>query len=280
MHPTHRALVKTLWRCLLAASTWAAFVPAVAQTTDTSSEMQTSFGVKIWPTAWESWVTSPKGTGVALGTSRFQTVQAVGSSDEVSAIPFATIRFSNYFASVSAMSRTRYTLRDSATPGGFDVAASRRELDFNGGYYVLPGLALTLGYKQLTQTYGNDEYRWRGPIAGLNGSAPVALGLAIYGNAGVGRMSARFPATQVDVSGHTSFRADYRLAEFGLAYVTPWTPSLLKSLLITAGYRAQYVNTRNYALAVTDGQGNSTFNTTANLKDTTQGFVFGLIGSF
>jgi hypothetical protein len=264
---------------LVATLMLSASVPSVAQV-PSPSDSQVSFGVKVWPTAWETWVTSPKGTGVALGTSRFQTVQAVGSSDEVSAIPFVTARFNDFFGSLSAMSRTNYVLRDTATPGGFDVSASRREFDFNAGYYMLPGLAITLGFKQLTQTYGSDEYRWRGPILGVIGSAPVARGLAIYGNAGLGRMTVKFPTTQTDVEGNTSFHADYRLAEFGLAYATPWSPPFMKSLLITAGYRAQYVKTKNYALAVTDSAGVSTFNTSANLKDTTQGFVFGIIGSF
>jgi hypothetical protein len=257
-----------------------AAVPTSAQVGGSTSDSQVSVGVKVWPTAWQTWVTSPKGTGVALGTSRFQTVQAVHSSDEVSLIPFLTARFNEYFVSVSAMSRTNYTFHDAATPGGFDVSASRREYDVNGGYYMLPGLAVWLGFKQLTQTYGSDEYRWRGPIVGLIGSAPIAHGLAIYGNAAVGRMAAQFPAAQVDVSGHSSFRADYRLGEFGVGYVPPWSPSFLRSLLVTAGYRAQYVKTKNYALAVTDSAGAAMFNTSANLTDTTQGFVFGIIASF
>jgi len=186
----------------------------------------------------------------------------------------------DFFASVSAMSRTNYTLRDTATPGGFDVAASRKEVDFNAGYYVLSGLALTAGVKQLTQTYGSDSYRWEGPIVGFAGSAPIASGVAIYGNVGVGWMKAKFPASQADVSGNTSFNADYRLGEFGLAYASPWTLRWMRTLLVTAGYRAQYVSTKGYGLAVTDTQGVSTFNTSANLKDTTQGLVLSIVASF
>jgi len=267
-------------RWVLGAALASASLAAGAQVPDEDAGFEMSVGAKVWPTSWESWVTSPKGTGVALGTSRFQVVQSVSSSEEVSPIPFAIVHYKGFFGSLSAMSRTRFTLRDAGTPGGFDVSASRREVDAHAGYYLLSGLAVTLGYKQLTQTYGGDEFRWRGPILGLTGSAPIAVGVAIYGNAGAGRMTANFPAAQADFYGRTSFKASYRLGEFGLAYALPWMVWPANALLLTAGYRAQYVKTEGYALAVTDSNGVQSYNTTTSLKDTTQGFVFGVSGSF
>ena len=246
----------------------------------TPSLLSFSAGVKLWPNNWDSWVTSRTGTGVALGTLRYQTVQAVGSGTKVSAIPFASARYQDFFGSVSVMTRTRYTLLDTSTPGGFEVSASREEVDVNTGWFVIPGLALTAGYKRLTQVYGPDSYRWRGPIVGVSGSAPLSGGWALYGSAGVGFLKADFPAVQADASGKTRFDAAYRLGEFGLAYgIAPDTP-LIRSIVGTLGYRVQNVATKGYGLAVTDPQGAYTQNSVANLKDTTQGMVLGLNVAF
>jgi hypothetical protein len=250
--------------------------------TEAPSSSQSSFtvGVKLWVNSWDSWVTSPLGTGVALGTSRFQTVQSVNSSTKVSVIPSVSYRRGDFFGALSMMTKTSYSLPDAATPGGFDVNASREEVDFNAGYFFLPGVALTLGAKQLTQTYGPDKFRWRGPIVGISGSAGVSEGWALYGTAGIGFMKAKFPTSQSDIYGKTSFNADYRVGEVGLAYTSPLPSSFIKSVVLTVGYRAQYVSTKGYGLAVTDPSGTSTPNTKADLKDTTQGPAVGVVAVF
>lgn len=258
-----------------------AAAPAPAPTDDSApSALSVSAGIKLWPNNWDSWVTSRTGTGVALGTLRYQTVQAVGSGTELSSIPFASVRYADFFGSVSVMTRTRYSLLDTSTPGGFEVSASREEVDFNTGWFVIPGLALTAGYKRLTQVYGPDSYRWRGPIVGVSGSAGLSGGWALYGSAGVGFLKASFPAVQADASGKTSFNAAYRLGEFGLAYGMAPDMSTIRSIVGTVGYRVQNVATKNYGLAVTDPQGGFTPNATADLKDTTQGLVLSLNVSF
>jgi hypothetical protein len=239
-----------------------------------------SAGVKLWANTWDTWVTNRTGTGVALGTQRYQTVQALDSDLKVSPIPFVSFRYSDFFASVSAMTRTHYKLLDTASPGGFEVGASRQEADFNSGYFVLPGLALTLGYKQVKQTYGPDSYRWRGPIVGASGSAGLAGAWSIYGTAALGFMKADFPAVQADSTGKTKFDADYRLGEFGLAYAMAINAKFVRSVVATVGYRFQNVATKDYGLAVTDPQGNFATNATSDLKDTTQGFALGLYVAF
>lgn len=256
-------------------------VPVQRARLNVNGPLDVSFGAKLWSTAWNTWVTSPKGTGVAVGATRFQTVQAVGSENQPSLIPYANLHVGDLSFSVSAMARTHYTLHDTATPNGFDAAATRQELDFNAGYYVLPSLTVYAAGKQLTQTYGPDVYRWRGPLLGLNGSAHMARGWAVYGNTAIGRMQAKFPESQADVNGQSNFNADYRLGEVGLAYATPWSGKLsTKSMLLLMGYRAQYVSTKRYGLARTDTSGNQSYNTSANLIDTTQGFILALTATF
>jgi hypothetical protein len=252
----------------------------VEESVKLKSRVSVNAGVKMWSTAWSSWVTAPKGTGVALGASRYQTVQAVGSSPQWSSIPFVNLRVNDFFISSSAMAPTKYNLRDAATPGGFDFPASRKEFDINTGYYVLRGLAVYAGRKELQQTYGPDTFRWHGILLGLNGSAPLSKGWAMYGNMAIGNMKATFPGSQADIEGHTSFRTTYRLGEFGLAYIPPWIGKFSTPVLLTIGYRAQYASTQDYMLAVTDIAGNSRPNTSTSLNDTTQGLVCSVIVNF
>ena len=268
------------WGVIVLPLAAAAQATAQAEEVPKQAPLSLSVGVKLWANTWDSWVTSRTGTGVALGTLRYQTVQAVGSDTKLSVIPFASLRYKDFFGSVSVMTRTRYSLLDTATPGGFEISASRKEVDVNTGYFLLPGLALTAGFKQLTQVYGPDSYRWRGPIVGVSGSAGLARGWALYGSAGIGFLKANFPAVQADASGRTKFNADYRLGEFGLAYGTVPGVSFIKSIVGTMGYRLQNVATKGYGLAVTDPQGGFIPNASSNLKDTTQGLVLSLNVAF
>ena len=264
--------------------------PAVVGTSSAADEAGTllnkrprvslNAGVKVWGTAWSSWVTGPKATGVALGSLRYQTVQAVGSSAQWSVIPFANLRVNDFFVSTSAMAPTHYTLRDAATPGGFNFPASRREFDVNAGYYVLPGLAVYGGFKELRQSYGPDTFKWRGFLLGLNGSAPLSKGWAFYGNMAIGHMRAYFPSSQADITGRTQLPTTYHLGEFGLAYIPPWIDKYSTPALLTIGYRAQQASTQGYALAVTDTSGASVTNTSTTLNDTTQGWVVSLVVNF
>jgi hypothetical protein len=187
------------------------------------------------------------------------------------------------------MGRTKYSLRDAATPGGFDVASSREEQDLAVAYLLAPGLAASIGYKRLVQAYGPDKYRWQGPTAALSGSARLSGDWWVYGIAGFGVMRAHFPsfdsakaqtAAGQDAEGRTSFNADYRIGEFGLTYRVAEPVFFTRSLSWTVGYRAQYVNTRGYSLGVTDPTGNFLPNTDARLKDSTQGWVAGLFAVF
>ena len=243
------------------------------------AQSQWSVGMKVWFNEWDTWATNSASIQLAGETSRFEVVEAFGFPSEVSAVPFVSYRYKDFFGSLSAMAKTKYATPD-AIRGGVETA-SRSEVDFNVGYLVLPGLALTAGIKQLTQTLNSDEFRWRGPVLGVSSSAPVAPGWAIYGTGGVGRMRAEFGVGNSDANGKDSFNADYRLGEFGLAYSAPWAKRFLKSLLITVGYRSQYVATKSYALTVFDSLGDPTnAYTSSQLKDTTQGLAIGITGSF
>jgi hypothetical protein len=239
-----------------------------------------SAGLKTWTHAWDSWITSPTGTGVALGTLRYQVVQSVHSNLKTSATPFASVRQGRWMASLSHMQETSYTLQDASTPGGFGVSATRQETDASAGYYVLPTVALTLGFKRLNQDFGADRYQWSGPLLGSSASAPVAPGWSLYGTVGLGRLQARFPESQRDAAGHSRFGASYRLGEFGVAHGIPMDGGFLRAVAFTLGYRTQTVVTSGYALAVSQADHSTSVNSRTDLVDTTQGLALSLSAAF
>jgi hypothetical protein len=235
-----------------------------------------SAGLKAWVNTWDTWVTSPLGTAVALGSDRYQIVQQTSSGTEVSVVPSLSVRHGDWFASLSSLARTRYDLTDNATPGSFDVPATRREYDASAGYFFAPGLAVTAGYKELRQSYGPDRFKWRGPIVGFSASGAAGGNWGVYFNAAYGWMRATFPSAQADVEGTTRFRSRYRVAEAGVVYQWPLQGAIVKSVVLSAGYRTQHVTTRNYGLAVTDVNGVARLNAKSDLKDVTQGPVVSL----
>jgi hypothetical protein len=224
-----------------------------------------SLGAKAWSNTWTSWEI----TRVQSGASSLQAITPVSSSHEVSFIPLASLRYRRAFLSASAMTDTDYMLESSLVtrPG------TRSESDVNLGFDVLSGLALTAGYKELTQNVGG-EYRWRGPTVAVSASAPLQSGFSVYGTYGAGWMTATLPAP--DASGTTSLDANYSVSEFGVAY------SLARGqgaswLTLTLGYRSQTVRTRDYALA---SQPSGAVYAKDDTRDFTQGFTFSVIGAF
>ncbi len=263
----------------------ASLAPAWAQSSSPEPEPDSdpfifSAGLKTWTHGWDSWITSPTGTGVALGTLRYQVVQSVHSKLKTSLTPFASVRQGHWMASLSHMQDTNYSLEDASTPGGFGVSASRRETDVIAGYYLLPTVALTLGYKRLNQDFGADRYLWSGPLLGSSASASVAPGWSLYGTVGLGRLQARFPDSQRDAAGHSRFGASYRLGEFGIAHGIPMESGFLRAVAFTLGYRTQTVVTSGYALAVSQADHSTSVNSRAELVDTTQGLALSLSAAF
>ncbi|MEY8689484.1 MAG: hypothetical protein AB9M53_06345 [Leptothrix sp. (in: b-proteobacteria)] len=252
-----------------------------ARAQEAAEPLRITLAVKTWTNTWDSWVTSPKGTGVALGTQRYQIVQAVNGGARTSVMPILSLSHGKFRDTFSAMLKTNYTLQDAGTPGGFQVRASRREFDFNSGYLAAPNLTLTLGYKHLTQTYGPDSFVWQGPLLGLNINAEIGSSWYLYATAGLGVMKARLPESQKDAEGRTRFNAGYRLGEFGVAYNPDLGRSLVSNALLTIGYRTQTVTTHDYSLGITDPQSNPvTPNVKTRLVDTTQGPVLSLLLTF
>jgi len=216
---------------------------AAAQAQDTG--LGVAVGVKAWSTQWTTFSYATDGAGD-------QVLTQVAAKDKVVLVPLLSVRWRDFVASLSGYRPTDYRFLDGSTN-------SRKEFDANVGYFVTPGVAVTLGYKRVGQKGATDNYELGGPVIGLSATAPISGPLALYGAFGLGRLK--------DTSASTvKFDADYRLSEVGLAY-NIGLDNLPKSLSFTLGYRTQVLSSKE-ALGSQDG------------RDLTQGLTIGLVATF
>ena len=154
------------------------------------------------------------------------------------------------------------------------VRGSRIEVDMNGGYYIHPWIALTMGYKGVFQKLRDNattfdvtsnepgasiteksNANYNGGTIGIAANVPIPEagwipgGFSLYGNGGGGPM------------GSSDFRiAFYGTVDAGLAYKTPSWP-----LLFTVGYKFQIINSLTKGDAPTN-----------HIIDYTRGAIFGM----
>jgi hypothetical protein len=204
-----------------------------------------SVGLKAWSTQWTTFGYDTNGGGQTVLTQ-------VPAKDKVVLVPLLSVRWRDWVGSISGYGSTDYEFVD----GGSN---SRKELDANVGYLVLPGVAVTLGYKKVGQKAATDNYELAGLVAGMSATAPLSSTFSLYGSLGLGRLK--------DTSASTvKFDADYRLTEVGVAYTLPME-RFTKALTFTLGYRTQVLSSKE-ALGSQDG------------RDLTQGLTLGLLAAF
>jgi hypothetical protein len=213
-----------------------------AQQSGLMDDVHGTIGLRLWRTEWTSW----------FGSN--QSYLAAG--DETAVIPVASIRYKEFLVSGSYMAKTDFSFTPAYTP-------ERKEYDINFGYFLLPSLAATVGYKHMHYD-SPDGYDWttKGWTVGLSGSAPLAPYMSIYGNLAYGR-----PKIQDNSLTFTGQRARYLLTEFGLAFPLGHFSPSMSGFLVTAGYRYQKVGADPNAAG---GVG------TRELFEYTQGPVLGL----
>jgi hypothetical protein len=246
-----------------------------------AADLQFTVGAKLWVNEWTSWTPAHTATDVYV-------IQTIASNTHVAVIPQLNAFYGRWLVAGSYFVGTDYALGGGVTPTTGQInpfVATRKEADVNVGYYVLPSLALTLGYKQIQQNFvhiANPEfYKWTGPTIGLLASSPLQGGpLSVYGTFAYGRLGLHASEPdlldpEVQQFAHYNFNADYFLTELGLAYGTP-TPLKGLSLSVTLGYRVQVVSTRDFNLETGPGGG---FQPT-DLHDVTQGPAFSVLARF
>ena len=156
------------------------------------------------------------------------------------------------------------SLRDDGNRRTRGSDGERKEMDFNVGYYVLPTVAVTAGYKKVQQSNLTERYRPSGPTIGVNASAPIHDAWSLYGNLSLGKL-------ETPSSDPIGFEMDYRLTEIGIAY-TLSGKSRPSHWTFTAGYRMQVMTSKD-AIPITDGA-------MQDGLDTTQGFSLGVVATF
>ena len=261
-------------------------------------------GLKLWINEWNTWRT-PNLTIAGLTPLRGANVSTLTSDShgEVSPIPSLTVRYKDFFLSGSYLTQTDYSFpeqtdkvdfQNSAITFGYKLAGSRKEWDVILGYQILPGLALTTGYKEINQAFyqegcaasfagasqncpqtasGNKlldaRVTYGGPTLGITGSAALDRerfpGLGVYGSFAYGWLGANYTRSG---AAQSVGDVDYYVGELGFTYthllkeMPVYLP--LSSATAYAGYRYQ-----SYESHIKDTNGN-------NPKDVVQGFVTGL----
>jgi hypothetical protein len=208
-----------------------------------SEDLDFTIGVKLWAAEWSSWQPVQAGN-----SSNISLVQSIAANTTIAPIIQGSLRYGRWITAASYFIDTSYSLGGSIDTGTGvlrTLPASRHEVDANVGYFLVPGFAATLGYKQIEQNFGGSPYKWSGPTVGLSGGAPVYRSLSMYATFAYGHLNLSAPVP--DASGSTSGSADYILGELGLSYGFD-TPLRPLSLTVTLGYRIQIVSTRSFAV--------------------------------
>ncbi len=235
-----------------------------------ADDWQVAVGAKAWAPEWSSW--DPVNTG---RETPIRVIESVASDTHVAYIPQVSARYGRWLVAGSYFADTTFDLGGLVQPttgGVTGLEAKRREFDGNVGFYVLPALAVTVGYKQVQQTFGQTPYRWSGPTVGLSGASSLWQALSLYGTFAYGRL--RLNAGAADDAGQTGFDADYLLTELGLSWGTDLPISWL-GFSATLGYRAQIVSTRKYSVATGFGSYQP-----VDLHDVTYGPALGVLFRF
>ena len=105
--------------------------------------LSVSVGARAWYTEWTTFsYLVQNGNNIAL--------TQVSASNKLLLVPLLSVRYGNFVGSASYVPSTQFSFAD----GG---SGKRKEFDANVGYSVLPGLALTLGYKSVSQRDGSTR---------------------------------------------------------------------------------------------------------------------------
>lgn len=246
---------------------------------------QVSVGLKVWNAAWSSYLPATYAGVDATGRpAQGETFDQVEGKRKTNFLPSLVVRRGAYFVSASYGRFTSdFSVPGTAlpAPGGGTLITSRtdhfkrRESDLTAGYFVTPELAVTLGYKDATETRDIRlgiapqstpllRNKASGLLLGAVGSFAVQGDLRLYTTAGYGpaRFKIRFadPAlANFDANGR------YLIGEAGLSYPLFKGERWLQNVTALLGYRTQTVKS--------DSRG-AVSNNTRTVRDVRDGLVF------
>jgi len=240
-----------------------AAAPAHADDVQVGKDAYMNVGMKLWLNTWQTNLT---------GSGRNWNQLTEGPVAGV--IPNLAFRYKQMFVSGSYMVTPDYTFPTQTNYVGSsgvldtsNIKASRKEADLNFGYYVIPQVALTIGYKGITEKfkvtssvngYSENSVYLNGVTFGVNGSAPIGGGWSVYGS-GVGGFMA---VTYLPSAPYTD-SAIYEASELGFAYHLKDS-----GFTGTLGYKFQLIQTSINSL-------NSTAYKDLPRNEVTRGFMLG-----
>ncbi|MBI4378586.1 MAG: hypothetical protein HY578_05750 [Nitrospinae bacterium] len=226
------------------------FIAISVSSVSASDGFNVSLGVKGWANQWE--------TSFFFNDSSFagKNIKVTTDSKFV-AIPVLAVKYGNVFISGSYYAKTNFTFNKFnyratySTVGTItetlESSADRSEWDANIGYYIHPSVALSVGYKNITQDYTQtvsspgitysqptttSTTEIRGPTVGIIANKSIGSGFGLYGNISYGWLKAKYTGVS------TEDNSSYTLTDTGFNYMFGSIP-----LLINLGYRYQAMYT-------------------------------------
>lgn len=269
---------------------------AIAQTTGSPAEtagtttvgrmgdVQVFAGVRLWANEWDMSFVGQQRTLDTSNPSNIVLRDEVRTSlSDMEVVPMPTIgaRYGNFLASMTYFVPTSYKGK-----GGLRSSVERSELDVTAGYFVLPSVLVSLGYKRATVERVLDdvdsEQKISAVLLGISGSAPLADKLSLYGNFAYGL--ARQKSEVNDVRGKDNYSSTYAIGELGLSYrfLEGRAGSFVKSVSGSVGYRAQSFTTKDVGLG-TYALSDPTVpiaTTTRDVRTSTSGVVVAVVATF
>jgi hypothetical protein len=212
------------------------------------SSLNYSIGIKGWSNQWE--------TGYFFNDESYvgKNVQVITGS-KFTLIPVLAVKYGNVFVSGSYYMKSNFTFNKFSYRATYSTvgtivetlesSADRTEWDGNIGYYIHPSVAVSLGYKNITQDYtstysspgitysqptSKSTTEIKGPTIGITGNAPISGGFGLYGNLAYGWLKAKYTGVSREDT------VSYLLSDTGFNYRAG-------SFLINLGYRLQSMYT-------------------------------------
>ncbi len=231
--------------CFLGAAVLASDMVYADENDQANKDWHVTVSGKLWANSWNGWTSAGNNGTNSVVASNTPFIGGV------------TARYKDFFVSGNYSPSTNYDFSSFTGQGTY----SRKEMDLNVGYYLVPQVALAAGYKEVDMTYSAfSTWKYKFAIVGINGVSRINDTRAfMYGNGGfgVGTVS----STYAPFAGYGAGNPTYESIEAGFGY------SITNNLVGTIGYKYQQISL-------------SFANWAAKARDITTGYMFGLAYTF
>ncbi|WP_342113430.1 hypothetical protein [Pseudoduganella sp. OTU4001] len=260
------------------------FTAAIADDASDSSP-QFSVGLKAWNATWGTALPTLYTVATPAGTIHVsESLDSAEGSSKTSAYPSFAVKKDRFLVSASFARFSNDFLSPNTSviaPNGMNVSTSRsdhikrRESDFTAGYYVMPNIVVSLGYKHATEDRTSTlslgggtvpllKNRARGLLLGAAANFSIMDRLSLSNQIAYG--PARIKVSLADQSfPDDTVSARYMIYEIGLNYALP--TGIGRGTAIGLGYRSQLVRTDSAGPANMNGR---------RYRDAREGFLLSM----